>query len=162
MANSKAKQKKLTKADREHIDNQVVLATAIGLISAIFLLYLYRWLNSSLVMGTRIFLSILIWAADAVIVAALVMIIWKKEKKYLKVIPYFAGGAFLLSVVRYSGAYKKVLDALHISDLWAWFTNAIGKHPTQLQTALIFVYICLAAYLIATYIYYGRKLHNAK
>ena len=162
MAKEKAKQKKLTKAEREHIDNQVVLATAIALVSAVFLLYVYRWLNSSAVMGTRTVLSVLIWAADAVIVAALVMIFWKKEKKYIKVIPYFAGGAFLLSVVRYSGNNKVLLDTLHISDLWLWFTNAIGKHPTQIQTALIFVYLCLAAHLIATYIYYGRKLHNEK
>ena len=162
MAKNNAKHKKITKAEREHIDNQVVLATAIGLISAIFFLYAYRWLNSSAVMGTRTVLSILMWLADAGIVAALVMIFWKKEKKYIKVIPYLAGGAFLISVVRYSGAYKIVLDKLHISDLWAWFTNAIGKNPTQTQTALMFVYFCIAIYLIATYIYYGVKIHKSK
>lgn len=162
MANTKAKKTKLSKADRDHIDNQVVLATAIGLISAMFLLYVYRWLNSALAEGTFTALSILIWIADAVIVAALILLFWKKDRKYLKIIPYFAGGAFLLSVIRYSGTYKKVLDTLHISDLWKWLMNSINRHPSQIQTAFIFVYICLAAYMIATYIYFGRKIHKLK
>ena len=162
MADQKAKKTKMTKAERDHIDNQIVLATAIGLVSAIFLLYVYRWLNSALANETMAFLSILIWIADAVIIAALILWRCKKDKKFLKIIPYFAGGAFLLSVVRYSGIYKKVLDALHISDLWHWFTNLINRHPTQIQTALLFVYICLAAYMIATYIHFCKKIRKAK
>ena len=64
---------KLTKEEREHIDNMVVLTTAIGLVSAIALLYIYRWLNSSYILGTRLFVSILIWLCDAALIAGVVL-----------------------------------------------------------------------------------------
>lgn len=153
---------KLTKEEREHIDNMVVLTTAIGLVSAIALLYIYRWLNSSYILGTRLFVSILIWLCDAALIAGVVLYIVKKDRKLLRWIPYFAGGAFLLAVIRYFDKFKLVMDALRISVLFQKCMDAIGKHPTNIQVAFIFVYICIAAYMIATYIYYGRKVKKSK
>ena len=161
MANKEVKPKarKLSKEEREHIDNQTVLATAIGLISAVVLAYLWRWFNSSAAAGTMLFTKILMWLCDAGILASLIVYFVKKNPKAIRFVPYFAGGAFLLSTIVYSGAYRKLLDWLHINDLLAKMGVATEN---TMKLAFIFVYICIAIYLIATYIYLGCKVKRGK
>ncbi len=158
-----AKPKKLTAEERLHYENLSVLATAVALISGIFLLYLYRYLNSSYILATQTFVSILIWICDAVILASLGMYFWKKNKKYLTLLAYFAAGGTLLTIIRYSYVIKNFFDMIYVSKLWNGLLNLLHiQAPSSQATAFIFVLICLAVYLIATYIYCGLKLRKNK
>lgn len=153
---------KLTREEKEHIDNQVVLATSIGLISAIFLLYLYRYMNSSYITQTYIFTEILIYICAAGVLAGTVLYYIKRDKKFIKPVPYLAGIGAALSIIRFHAKFAIALRAIKVAQLWGWFCGLFGKHPTTVMTAYIFVYFCIFVYLVATYIYFGRMLKHGK
>lgn len=158
-----AKPKKLTAEERLHYENLTVIATAISLVSAIFLLYVYRYLNSSYVLATQTFLNILIWVCDAVILGLVGMYFWKKDKKFLTLLVYFVAGGLLLTIIRYFYVIKNFFDLIYVSKIWnAVLTFLHFPRFTAQGTAFAFVYLCLAAYLIATYIYCGLKLKKNK
>lgn len=142
MANKK--KNKLTREQKEAIDNKIVLATAIALISAMALLFIYRWLNVYPV-GTRRFVLVLAYLGTAGVLFSVGMYFWKKERKYLFLIPYFAVGSFFCLMITNNIFYS-------IARL-AGITIAT-KHN------FIMIYVCLAVYLIASYIYYGLKLRR--
>ncbi len=137
--------RKLTREQREAIDNKIVLATAIALISAIALLFIYRWLHSAYAAGTRTFVVILMWVGTAGVAASLAMYFWKKEKKYLFLIPYFAAGSFFCLLITRNIFYS-ILQPFGIY--------------TGTKFNFIFIYSCLVVYLIVSYIYYGLKLRR--
>lgn len=142
MAKTTVKKNKLTREQREAIDNKIVLATAISLISAIFLMFLYRWMTSAQAAGTIVFAKVLMWIGVAGVVGYLVLYYLKKDKKYLFITPYFAAGSFLLAFIIYN------------------FTYRLGLPFTGSAYNFGFAYCCLAIYLIASYVYYGLKLRR--
>jgi len=153
------KKQKLTDEQRLHYENLTVLATAIVLVSLIFMLYLYRYYNSTMIVGTQLFLSVLIWISDAVILFCLGMYFWKKNFKFIKLMVYFVAGGALLAVLRYFFAIKNFFDMTGISGLWGGLWGLFGTvAPAAITTAFWFVGICLFGYLVATYIYCGLKL----
>lgn len=166
MANKKniqtTKPKKLSAEERLHYENLSVMATAIALVSGIFLLYLYRYLNSSYILATQTFVSVLIWICDAVILGCVGMYFWKKDKKYLNILVYFVAGGLLLTIIRYYYVIKNFFDMIYVSKLWNGFMTLIHVQISPIATAFSFVFVCLAAYLIATYIYCGIKLRKVK
>lgn len=139
---------KLSKEERERIDNKIVLATAIALVSAMVMLFLYNWFVSIYASQTRVLIQILQWLGVAGVVACLVLYFVKKEKKYLFVIPYCAVDAIFM---------QEILRGTIIGLI----VKIFGKTYATTAMRFNFIYICLAIYLIASYIYYGLKLKKA-
>lgn len=147
--------KKLSKEARERIENKTVLATAIALVSAMMMLFLYNWFVSIYASQTRILILILQWLGVAGVAAFLVLFFVKKEKKYLFVLPYFAVGALFMREILAGSVTTlilKVLSKIPFLHLSAYATTAARFN---------LIYICLAVYLIASYIYYGVQLKKA-
>ncbi len=143
---------KLSKEAREKIDNKIVLATAIALVSAMMMLFLYNWFVSIYASQTRIFILILQWLGVAGVAAFLALYFIKKDKKYLFVLPYCAVGALFMREILHgtiTGLITGILAKIP-------FLHIGGYATTSARFNLI--YICLAVYLIASYIYYGIKL----
>ena len=80
MKNQKVRTK-LSKEAREKIDNKIVLATAIALVSAMVLLFLYNWLVSVYAVQTRTVVIVLQWLGVAGVAAFLALYFIKKENK---------------------------------------------------------------------------------
>ena len=147
--------KKLSKEARERIENKTVLATAIALVSAMMMLFLYNWFVSIYASQTRVLILILQWLGVAGVAAFLVLYFVKKDKKYLFVLPYFAvGSLFMFEILKGSVTtlILSVLSKIPFLHLSAYATTAARFN---------LIYICLAVYLIASYIYYGIKLKKA-
>lgn len=158
-----SKPKKLTAEERLHYENLTVLATAIVLISAVVLLYLYRYLNSIYIVETYKVLSVAIWIFDAVILGSLVMFFVKKNKKWLNFMAYFVAGGTLLTIIRYFYVIRNFFIKIHVADVWNKLITFLHLPKlTPVGFAFAFVYVCLGAYLIATYIYCGIKLKKHK
>ncbi len=153
---------KLSREEKEHIDNQVVLATAIGLVGSIFLLYLYRYMNSSYITQTYLFTEIIIYLCVAGVLAGAILYYVKKDKKFIRPVPYLAGVVASLSIVRFHAKIALALRAIKVASLWRWFTNLFGKQPSQVLTAYIFVYLGIVVYLVLTYIHFGKMLKKGK
>ncbi len=151
MKNQKVRTK-LSKEAREKIDNKIVLATAIALISGMVLLFLYNWLVSVYAMQTRTLVIVLQWLGIAGVAAFLALYFIKKDKKYLFVLPYFAAGAIFMREIL-TGAITRLIFGV-LSKLP--FLGITAAATTKRNFA--FVYVCLAIYLVASYIYYGVKL----
>lgn len=143
--------KEYLKAQREHYDNQVVIATAIALVTALFLLYLNNYLNSAYAHTTRNFIKVLFWGFDIAVVVFLAMFIWKKNKSFLKVLAYCVAGALIMSMILYFPGF------LFTSGLAA---NLGVFNTTKLTFTLI--YICIGIYLVASYVYFGIKIAKLK
>jgi hypothetical protein len=132
------KKKKLTKEQREALDNKIVLATSVALISTIFLMYLYRW-QLAYPIGTRNVILVLMWIGVAGVAVTVGLYWFKKDKSFLNITPYFAGMAFAFSLIAYN------------------FLHHLGINTgTKINYSII--YTLLAIYLVASYIYYGIKL----
>lgn len=147
-------EKKLLKEAREKIENKVVMATAIALVSAMAMLFLYNWFVSIYADKTRILILILQWIGVLGVAAFLAMYFVKKEKKFLFVLPYFAVGAIFM---------REVLSGTITTLILSILSKVPFLHfPSYASTAarFNFAYICLAVYLIASYIYYGVKLRK--
>ena len=143
---NKEQKGKLIKEEKEHIDNMVVLATAIGLVGAIVLLYLYQYLNSSYALASRRFVDVLTWLCYAGVLACVILYFVKNKKKnYLKAIPYFVGISLVLMFLAH---YSFFAQKFHIERL------------NNLKTVVILIYIIIALYLIATYVFFGIKSYQ--
>ncbi|MBE7024644.1 MAG: hypothetical protein E7408_01145 [Ruminococcaceae bacterium] len=139
---------KISKEERERIDNKVVLATAIALVSAMLMLFLYNWFVSIYASQTRTLIQILQWAGVAGVALFVILFFVKKDRKYLFVIPYCAvGSLFMQEILR--------------GTVIGWILKLFGKSYATTAMRFNFIYICLAVYLVASYIYYGIKLHKA-
>lgn len=139
---------KISREERERIDNKVVLATAIALVSAMLMLFLYNWFVSIYAAQTRTLIQILQWVGIAGVAAFLVLYFVKKNKKYLFVLPYFAvGSLFMQEILR--------------GTVSGWVAKLMGKGFASTSMRFNFIYICLGVYLIASYIYYGIKLRKS-
>ena len=143
---------KLSREAREALDNKIVMATAIALVSAMLLLFLYNWFVSIYAEKIRIVILTLQWLGVAGVAAFLVLYFVKKDKKWLLLTPYFAVAAFFMR------------EILH-GTITTFFVGILAKipflHVGGSATTLArfnFLYICLAIYLIAAYIYYGVKI----
>ncbi len=139
---------KLSKEAREKIDNKIVLATAIALVSAMMMLFLYNWFVSIYARQTRVLIMVLQWLGVAGVAAFLVLYFVKKDKKYLFTLPYFAVGALFM---------REILAG----TITGLIVKVLGKGYATTAARFNFIYICLAVYLIASYIYYGIKLKKA-
>lgn len=154
--NEKREQKKMLQEEREKLDNKVVLSTAIALVSAMVMVFLYNWFRSAYALQTKGFIEILMWVGVLGVAAFLVLFLLKKERKFLFVIPYFAVGAVFM---------REVL----VGTLTTWVVTLASKIPflhiagnATTAQRFNFVYICLAVYLVASYIYYGVKIKKLK
>lgn len=147
-------EKKLLKEAREKIENKVVMATAVALVSAMAMLFLYNWFVSIYAAKTRILILILQWLGVLGVAVFLAMYFVKKEKKFLFVLPYFAVGAIFM---------REILSGTITTLILSLLSKVPFLHfPVYASTAarFNFAYICLAVYLIASYIYYGVKLRK--
>ncbi|MBR5218574.1 MAG: hypothetical protein IKV89_02470 [Clostridia bacterium] len=133
--------KKISKELKEQIDNKVVLATSIALVGAMFLLFLQNWSKSIYAAGTMMFIRIAMWVCVACVAAGVVVYFITKKKGYLFTIPYFAVAAWMFSFIHY---------------------GLFGLVTLTTDTRFIVLYLCLAVYLIASYVYYGIKLYGCK
>ncbi len=150
---------KLSKEERERIDNKVVLATAIALVSAMVLLFLGNWLNSVYASQTRVFVKILQWAGVVGVAAMVALYFWKKDKKYLFVIPYFAVGALFMQEISGTATFTKWIYQLYCLIRGIDLGEGVVSVTSQFRFNVL--YILLAVYLVASYIYYGLKLKKA-
>lgn len=143
---------KLSKEARENIENKTVMATAIALISAMAMLFLYNWFVSIYASQTRVLILILQWLGILGVAVFLVLYFVKKEKKFLFLLPFFAAGAIFMREIlsgTITGLILSVLSKIPFLHLSSAATTAARFN---------LIYICLAIYLIAAYIYYGVKL----
>ncbi len=146
--------KKLSREAREKIDNKVVLATAIALVSAMVLLFLMNWSQSTYALQTIRIIETLQWVGVAGIVVFLVLA-FVKDKKYLYCLPYCAvGSLFMVEILR--GTVTKFSINLLAKIP---FLKIVGGLPTTSQRFST-VFVCLAIYLVVSYIYYGIKIRK--
>ncbi len=143
---------KLSREAREALDNKIVTATAIALVSAMLLLFLYNWFVSIYAEQTRILILAIGWLGVLGVAAMLVLFFVKKDKKWLFFIPYFAVAAFFMREILH-GTITAFLAGLLSKIPFL----PIGGEATTLAR-FNFLYVCLAIYLIAAYIYYGLKI----
>ncbi len=149
------KAKKLSREAREKIDNKVVLATAIALVSAMVLLFLMNWSQSAYAVQTITIIEVLQWVFVAGILAFLVLYFVKKEKKFLFGIPYCAAGTiFMMEILKgtVSTFFLRILSKIP-------FLKIAGGYATTAQRFST-LFIWLAIYLVASYIYYGVKIRK--
>jgi len=137
MADTK-KKKKLTKEQKEALDNQIVLATSVALVSTILLMFLYRW-EMAYPVGTRLSILILMWMAIAGVAITVGGYVLKKDKKLLISTPYFTASAFACSLIAYN------------------FLHYFGLN-TGTKTNYGILYVIIAVYLVVSYVFYGTKL----
>ncbi len=149
-------QKQRAKELRGQIENKIVLCTSIALISAMLLLFLYNWFVSiySVQVGTLI--SVLGWLGVVGVAAFLVLYFVKKDKKYLQLLPYFAALAIFMREIMAGTITRLILLALSKIP----FLNVVPDATTAARFTLI--YIVLAIYLVAGYIYYGVQMKKVK
>mgnify|MGYP001055297116 CR=1 FL=1 len=138
------KKVKLTKEQKERLDNKIVLATAIALVSVMVLLFLYNWSKSKYSAQTMTLIQILMWASVAGVAAMVVLFFIKKDKRFLFWTPYFAVAAVLLEEI----VFGHILRTFNL--------------PSTTKVRFNVAYFTLAIYLIATYIYYGIILHRGR
>ena len=147
------KAKKLSREAREKIDNKVVLATAIALVSAMVLLFLMNWSQSAYAVQTITIIEVLRWVFVLGIVAFLVLYFVKKEKKFLFGIPYCAAGTiFMMEILKgtISTFALKILSKIPFLKLAGGYATTAQRFST--------LFIFLAIYLVASYIYYGVQM----
>lgn len=145
--------KAISREMREKIDNKVVLATAIALVAAMVLLFLMNWSQSAYAVQTITIIEVLQWIFVAGIVAFLVLYFVKKEKKFLFGIPYCAAGTiFMMEILK--GTISTF--ALKILSKIPFLKMAGGYATTAQRFSTLFIF--LAIYLVASYIYYGVKI----
>ncbi|MDD6308258.1 MAG: hypothetical protein PUB07_02740 [Clostridia bacterium] len=154
--NEKRERKRQIQEERERLDNKVVLATAIALVSAMLMLFIYNWFVSAYAAQTKVLIQVLMWIGVAGVAAFLVLGFVKKDKKYFVVLAYCAVGAFLLREVLKGTVTTWIL--LLASKIP--FLNTVAYATTKAR--FNFVYIALAIYLVASYIYYGVKMKKLK
>lgn len=147
---------KLSREERERIDNKIVLATAIALVSAMVLLFLGNWLNSVYAAQTRTLVKILQWVGVAAVAALVALYFWKKDRKYLFVIPYCAVGALFMQEISGTATFTKWIYQLYCLIRGVDLGEGVVSVANQFRFNVI--YILLAVYLVASYIYYGLKL----
>ncbi len=148
--------KKLSKEAREKIDNKIVLATAIALVSCMVLLFLMNWSQSAYALQTIRLIGALRWVGVAGIVVFLVLYFVKKDKKFLFCLPYCAAGSlFMMEILKgtVSTFFVRLLAKIP-------FLKMAGGYATTAQRFST-LFICLAIYLVASYIYYGIQIKKA-
>ncbi len=146
--------KKMIHEERERLDNKIVLATAIALVGAMVMVFLYNWFVSIYARQTKVLIDILMWLGIAGVAAFLVLFFVKKECKFLFVMPYFAVGALFMREIM-AGTVTTLLVQI-LSKIP--FLKMGGYTAATTAQRFNFIYICLAVYLVASYIYYGIKI----
>lgn len=161
--NTKPQKAKLSKEEREKIDNKIVLATAIALISAMVFLYLQNWFASVYAATTGKIITALKWIGVAGIAAFIALVFIKKDKKYLFCIPYCAVGSLFMNEILKApitkliyGLFDDLILKSNITFLVKSFNSFFAYYLTK--SRFNFIFLCLAIYLIASYIYYGVKI----
>lgn len=147
--------KKIARELREKIDNKVVIVTAVALVSAMVLLFLMNWSSSAYVEKTIALIQNLRWVFLALMALFLVLFFVKKEKKYLVCLPYCAAGTlFMMEILggKVSTFFIKLLSKVPFIKIQLAGLMAGTKQRFS------FLFILLAIYLIASYIYYGIQL----
>ncbi len=147
---------KLSREERERIDNKIVLATAVALVSAMILLFLNNWIVSVYAVQTRKLVVFLQWLGVAGVLAFLVLYFVKKDKKFLFVIPYFAVGSIFMQEISGTATFTRWIYLLVCKLKNVQLNPQFVEVTTKFRFNVIF--ICLAVYLVASYIYYGIKL----
>lgn len=132
-AEKNAEQKRLIQAQKERLDNFVVLITSVVLAVGVVLAVLYNYLNSAYVGGVQTFLSILQWLGVAAVVVFAVLGFWKNNNKW-----------FIWCGV---GAYTAV-NCLIILKLGTGIGNSVYI------SGIAICYYLLALCLVAGYVYY--------
>ncbi len=148
--------KQLAKEMRAQIENKIVFHTSVALISAMLLLFLYNWFVSIYAAQVGTFISVLGWLAVAGVAAFLGLYFWKKDKFFLKFLPYCAAIAIFMreilagTVTRLFRTILSKIPFLHIAP------------DASTASRFTLIYIVLAIYLVAVYIYYGIQAKKLK
>ena len=144
--------KKLAKEMRSQIENKIVLCTSIALVSAMLLLFLYNWFVSIYTLQVGRLITGLQWVGVLGVLVFLVLYFMKKDKKFLLILPYFAIGSIFMREIMAGTLTRLVLTVLSAIP----FLNVQPEATTAARFTLL--YIFLAVYLVASYVYYGLKM----
>lgn len=163
--------KKLTKVERERIENKMLTVFAVALGAIMILMYLINWFNGAA--GFRTAAKTIVYVAIVVFVGLAVFLKLKskkfaKEGQELRAVKYnnwfkFSIVAAVVSFLTYPDDIIKFIireDAFNVfyASFWGRFTwfgqGVIGSR-------LIIFMILIALYTIGVFIYYGVYLHKA-
>lgn len=161
--NTKPQKAKLSKEEREKIDNKIVLATAIALISAMVFLYLQNWFASVYASTTGKIITVLKWAGVAGVAALITLFFVKKNKKFLFAIPYCVADFLFMNEILAAPITKLIynlfdglITKINVSFITKSFNSFFAYYLTK--SRFNFIFLCLAIYLVVSYIYYGVKI----
>lgn len=162
---------KLTKVEKEHIENKMLAVFAVALGAIMLLMYLINWFNGAAGFRTAAKVIVYVAIASFIILAVFLKIKankFKKEDQVLRAKKYnnwfiFSIVAAVVSFLTYPDDIIKFIireDAFNkfYASFWGRFTwfgqGVIGSR-------LILFIILIAAYTIGVFIYYGVYLHKA-
>lgn len=154
MKNQNKENKRILHEERERLDNKVVLSTAIALIGVMVMVFLYNWFVSIYARQTKVLIDVLMWLGIAGVAVFLVLFFVKKDRKYLFVTPYFAVGTLFMREIL-AGTVTTFLVKLLAKIPFLKISGYAGATTAQ---RFNLIYICIAIYLVASYIYYGIKI----
>ena len=149
-------QKQLAKEMRAKIENKIVFHTSVALISAMLLLFLYNWFVSIYAPQVATLITVLGWVGVAGVAVFLVLYFVKKEKMFLQFLPYCAAVAIFMREIMAGTVTRGILFVLSKIP----FLNVAPDATTAARFTLL--YIVLAIYLVAAYIYYGIQTKKLK
>lgn len=166
--------KKITREEREHIENRLLTVFAIALGSVMILMYLINWFNGSA--GFRTAAKTIVYIAVIAFIALSVFFKIKsvkllKEAQELRSKKYnnwfvFSVVAAIVSFLTYPDDIIKLIireDAFNIFYVnfwgrWTWFGQGV------IGSRLIFFMILIGIYTLGVFVYYGiylRRAHKA-
>lgn len=138
---------KLTREQREAIDNKLVIATAIFLVGGIALMFINRWMLSTYYLGTRIVVLTLMWVGVAA-VPVFLGLYWRTKNS----------GHLCLSIWGAALAAASALIIYNPLNIIAYKFQPFGITGVNSHVSYFIVGAALFAYLIISYIHYGRQL----
>lgn len=163
---------KLTKLEREKIENKMLTVFAVALGSVMILMYLINWFNGSV--GFRTAAKTIVYVAIVSFIALSVFFKikankYKKEDSLEKAKKYnnwfiFSIVAAVVSFITYP---DDIIKFIIREDAWNWFNINYWDRfrffgQGSLGTRLIVLMILIGLYTLGVFIYYGVYLHKAK
>lgn len=162
---------KLTKTEKEHIENKLLAIFAVALGSIMVFMYLINWFNGA--QGFRTAAKVIVYTAVvAFIVLAVFLKIkanrFKKEDQIARAKKYnnwfiFSVVAAVVSFLTYPNDIIKLIirDEAYgkfYASFWGRFT---WFNQGEIGSRLILFMILIALYTIGVFVYYGIYLHKA-
>ena len=163
--------KKITREEREHIENRMLTVFAVALGAVMLLMYLANWFNGS--KGFKTAAEVIVYIAVVSFIGLAVFCKLKskkffKEAQELRAKKYnnwfiFSIVAAVFSFLVYPDNILKLIlreDTFNVFYVnfwgrWTWFGQSV------IASRLIFFMILIGLYTLGVFIYYGIYLNNA-